>query len=132
MLGKILLTALVCGLVYLVWRHQKSQLLEQGKPASGTATQNPRISRSPRPPIKRLTMGVLLVMSLGSGVWMLLDWRERHTLLEVRVINPMTGSETAYQVLKKDLQENAFVTRDGQRIRIASSERLEVQRAPRN
>lgn len=126
MLGKILVTALVFGVVYVLWRHQQRQQLLEQSSETKKASALPHKKKSPA--VKPLLMVILALFTLSSTAWMVYDWRDQRTLLEVRVINPIQGTEDTYQVYKKDLQERGFTTRNGQRIRIASSERMEVQR----
>lgn len=126
MLGKILVTALVFGVVYVLWRHQQRQQLLEQNSETKKASALPHKKKSPA--VKPLLMVILALFTLSSTAWMVYDWRDQRTLLEVRVINPIQGTEDTYQVYKKDLQERGFTTRNGQRIRIASSERMEVQR----
>jgi hypothetical protein len=126
MLGKILVTALVFGVVYVLWRHQQRQeLLEQNR-ESGHSSVPPSSKKSPS--VKPLLVVILALFMLSTAGWMVYDWRDQRTLLEVRVMNPANGTEDTYQVYKKDLQERGFTTRNGQHIRIANSERMEVQR----
>lgn len=126
MLGKILVTALVFGVVYVLWRHQQRQQLLEQSSETKKASALPHKKKSPA--VKPLLMVILALFTLSTTAWMVYDWRDQRTLLEVRVINPIQGTEDTYQVYKKDLQERGFTTRNGQRIRIASSERMEVQR----
>ena|SRR5690554_1587935 len=126
MLGKLLITAILGGIVYFLWRKQQSEsnaltkTLGNSRPAL-TATK-------PKPPIKLIFSGVLAAILLATAAWMVYDWKDQRTLLEVKVITPNTANINTYQVYKKDLQERGFKTRDGQLIRIANSERMEVRR----
>lgn len=126
MLGKILVTALVFGVVYILWRHQQRQQELEKNEAAGHPTALPFSRKSPA--VKPLLIGILALFMLSTTAWMVYDWQDQRTLLEVRVMNPANGTEDIYQVYKKDLQERGFTTRNGQRIRIANSERMEVQR----
>lgn len=126
MLGKLLITALVFGAVYLFWRNQQRQQQRDTDHSPHRLAALPPGRKSPA--AKPLLLGLLVVFVLSTAAWMVYDWQDQRTLLEVRVINPINGTEDIYQVYKKDLQERGFITRNGQRIRIASSERMEVQR----
>ncbi|WP_310696787.1 hypothetical protein [Marinospirillum sp.] len=127
MLGQLLLTGLVIAGVYFYWRHQ--QKVEAGDDQQAA----PRRLRTPSPrqapvPVKAFVIALVVTALLASAAYAIYDWHDKRTLLEVTVVNPVTGSREEYRVYKKDLQENAFTTRNGQHIRIASSERLEVRR----
>ncbi|MBE0505796.1 MAG: hypothetical protein IBX50_03640 [Marinospirillum sp.] len=126
MLGKILVTALVFGVVYILWRHQQRQQELEKNEAAGHSSALPSSRKSPA--VKPLLIGILALFMLSTAAWMVYDWQDQRTLLEVRVMNPTNGTEDIYQVYKKDLQERGFTTRNGQHIRIANSERMEVQR----
>lgn len=126
MLGKLLTAAIVGGIIYFLWRKQQSQSntstepLENSRPALASTSSNP--------PFKLIFTAVLAVILLATAAWMVYDWKDQRTLLEVTVITPNTTNINTYQVYKKDLQERGFKTRDGQLIRIANSERMEVRR----
>jgi|AntRauTorckE6833_2_1112554.scaffolds.fasta_scaffold14946_2 glycerol uptake facilitator-like aquaporin len=130
MLGQLLLTGLVIAGVYLYWRHQqKAETGERPAKKSTSARQRPLLPKQPATPVKGFVVALVVTALLASGAFAIYDWRDKRTVLEVTVVNPVTGSREEYRVYKKDLQENAFTTRNGQHIRIASSERLEVRRA---
>ncbi|GLR63801.1 hypothetical protein [Marinospirillum insulare] len=126
MLGKLLITAIVGGVVYFLWRKQQEQTTAPNRTGNH---QQPRLAdASPKPPIKLIFSSVLAIFILVTAAWMVYDWKDQRTLLEVKVITPNTSDIATYQVYKKDLQERGFTTRDGQLIRIANSERMEVRR----
>ncbi|WP_027848582.1 hypothetical protein [Marinospirillum minutulum] len=126
MLGKLLITAILGGIVYFLWRKQQS---ESNALTETTGNSRPALTATnPKPPIKLIFSGVLAVILLATAAWMVYDWKDQRTLLEVKVITPNTANINTYQVYKKDLQERGFKTRDGQLIRIANSERMEVRR----
>jgi len=132
MLGQILITGLVIGIFYIWWRHQQRiKQVEENREESRRhrASALTDSSRKPPMPVRALVIALVVAALLTSGAYALYDWRDKHTVLEVTLVNPATESRETYQVYKKDLQEHSFTTREGQRIRIASSERLEVRRA---
>jgi len=126
MLGKLLIMAILGGIVYFLWRKQQS---ESNTLTETTGNSSPALTATnPKLPIKLIFSGVLAVILLATAAWMVYDWKDQRTLLEVKVITPNTANINTYQVYKKDLQERGFKTRDGQLIRIANSERMEVRR----
>ncbi|WP_114418830.1 hypothetical protein [Marinospirillum perlucidum] len=128
MLGKILITGLVLAVTYFYW---KKQLRQQESNHQQRAPQQPLAGQLEHPDrvrfAKVFVFLVVAVALLASGGYAYYDWQDKHTLLEVRVVNPVSGQDDVYEVYKKDLQEKAFTTRHGQHIRIANSERLEVR-----
>lgn len=130
MLGKLLITAVVGGIIYFLWRKQQSQYQSVNSLGNDQASALP--SRTSSPPIKLIFSAVLAIIILATASWMVYNWKDQRTLLEVKVITPNTSNIATYQVYKKDLQERGFKTRDGQLIRIANSERMEVRRLKTN
>lgn len=130
MLGQLFITALVVGIFYIWWRHQQriKAVEADAKTASQQRSRALPASSKPPVPVKALVIALVTAALLTSGGYALYDWRDKHTLLEVTLVNPANESRETYKVYKKDLQENSFTTREGQRIRIADSERLEVRR----
>lgn len=126
MLGKLLTAVIVGGIIYFLWRKQQEQTTAPNR--TGTHQQPRLADANPKPPIKLIFSAVLAIILLATAAWMVYDWKDQRTLLEVKVITPNTANINTYQVYKKDLQERGFKTRDGQLIRIANSERMEVRR----
>lgn len=129
MLGKLLTAAIIGGILYFLWRKQQDQSRSDTQVAN---TQRPTLQHASKPPVKLIFSGVLAVILLATAAWMVYDWKDQRTLLEVTIITPNTANISTYQVYKKDLQERGFKTRDGQLIRIANSERMEVHRLDAN
>lgn len=122
MLTKILITALVIFGCYLFLRYSRRPApdtrREPARPAvNGTA-------------FRRLAAGVLLLSLLAAVAAFLYGWYDDRTLLDIRVINTLTGDVVHYQAYKGDLEGRSFVTLYGQQVSIADSERLEVSPAP--
>lgn len=130
MLGQVLITALVVGIFYIWWRHQQRLKLlarrSAQEPQPAAALSGPQAK--PPVPVKLLVVIIVATSLLAGAGYALYDWRDKHQLLKVTLVNPVEGSRESFQVYKKDLQEDRFTTRDGQHVRIASSERLEVRR----
>lgn len=131
MLGQLLLTGLVIAVVYFYWRHQQKVAAEDQptRKQAAPGRNRPVLPRQPSTSVKSFVIALVITAILASAAFAIYDWRDKRTLLEVTVVNPATGTKEEYRVYKKDLQENSFTTRNGQHIRIASSERLEVRRA---
>ena len=130
MLGKLLITAVIGGIIYFLWR--KNQHPKNHHTPSLRGSSSALASNKTTPPIKLIFSAALAVTILVTAAWMIYDWKDQRTLLEVTVITPNTANISTYQVYKKDLQERAFTTLDGQLIRIANSERMEVRQLDTN
>lgn len=132
MLGKLLVTLIVGGIIYFVWRNQ------QFKNNTITPSATPCLpapSNINKPPFKLFFSAALTIIFLVTAVWMVYDWKDQRTLLEVQIITSTNASNHyigTYQVYKKDLQERGFITKDGQIVRIASNERMEVRKLESN
>ncbi len=120
MLTKILLTSLVIIGCFLYIRYRR------------TAAENALRAENSAPPLllnnlmRGLAIGLLTLSVAGLVGFLIYDWNDGRTLLDVRVINPQSGEEVVYQVYKGDLDERSFTTLQGQQVRIANSERLVV------
>ncbi|HKM16187.1 MAG TPA: hypothetical protein VJY63_09765 [Marinospirillum sp.] len=133
MLGKLLVTLIVGGIIYFSWRNQ------QNKNNTTVEQEKNRCLPAPydqvKPPIKLIFSVALGVIILVTIAWMVYDWKDQRTLLEVQIITSTSAGNHyigTYQVYKKDLQERGFITKDGQIVRIASNERLEVRQLDAN
>lgn len=122
MITKILITLLVIAGCYLY-------LKRRNKVASQPVRQNVADRAAETLPIKLIATILLSVSVVGSASFLGYQWYDGHTLLEVRIINPGTATEVVYQVYKTDLNDRSFTTVDGQSVRIAASERLEITKA---
>ncbi len=136
MLGKLLVTLIVGGVIYFLWRNQQNNhaITEHITEQKVNQQQNHYLSaptNKTTPPIKLIFFGVLAIIVLVTAVWTVYDWQDQRTLLEVQIITSTNASNHSigtYQVYKKDLQERGFITKDGQIVRIASNERMEVRK----
>ena len=122
MITKILITLLVIAGCYLY-------LKRRNKVARQPVRQNVVDRSAETLSIKLIAIILLSVSVLGSASFLGYQWYDGHTLLEVRIINPGTATEVVYQVYKADLNDRSFTTVDGQSVRIAASERLEITKA---
>ena len=120
MLTKILLTALVIAGCYIFLRHKRASV-------QGTQTNRAVTEPTETPAAMRYLAIGLLSLSLVGGIgFVIYDWNDSRILLDVKVINPQSGEETLYQVYKGEMAERSFETIQGQKVRTADSERLEV------
>jgi len=131
MLSKILLTVTVI-LLGLLWVRHHRQLAQRGQAVArtqNTPNSTPETA-SPSPPERlndyRFAAYLFLALMLGTGAYMYyLRWQDDSRLITVVLHREGTAAVT-YQVEKRNLQERTFVTADGVRVTVASSERMEV------
>ena len=121
MVTKILITLLVIAGCYLYLKRRSSSANQQRRPA--------RESVAEQQPVKMVAVLLLILSVLGTLSYVGYRWYDSHTLLDVRIINPANDSEVVYQVYKGDLDDRSFTTVQGQTVRIAASERLEISPA---
>lgn len=57
-----------------------------------------------------------------------LSWQEDHTLYQVTITNPQTGSSETYTVLKKDMYGRMFITEGGLQVNASQLERIEIKK----
>ncbi len=115
MLGKILITALVIiGCLFFLRYRQTGAVLESDGPARG----------------QRRIWGALalavVVLVIGGFIFHLNSSdKQPRRLMDVRVVNAVTGESAHYQAFDDAIQGRSFTTVEGIQIRIADSERLE-------
>ena len=125
LLGKLLLTvAVIAGVVmYLRYRQQTST----APPRPVSRVVNPAPTRSS---IGWLASAIVVVVILGSGIWLYRSWVEQNEILYVRVVDAGTGHAQQYRAYRGDIDDREFVTLDGIRVRLAETERLETTTIP--
>lgn len=77
-------------------------------------------------PFRRLVQGLLILLLVGSGVLLWLDWQEGRREVRVRVINTSDGNVLIYRARLGDIRQRGFTTLDGEQVWLAPVERLEV------
>lgn len=132
MLGKLLVALLVFASLYGLWLKQQASLKQRQaaeRRKTGPLADNTRATALTQgKKMSPLIPALIFALLIGSG-YGLYHWRDQYQLLEVRVIQPLSGAEEIFWVYKKDLYEGGFTTREGQRVRLAASDRLQVRRA---
>ncbi len=123
MITKLLLTLGVIAVAWLVVRNRQRRM-------SAMAAE-PRLSAPSRTPPSSTwrwvgyTLGVLMI--LGSGLFLYLEWQDRYRVVTVSVINTQTGERSDYQAHRMDVESRSFITLDGVEINVAATERIELQ-----
>ena len=118
MLTKIVFTLAVIGVVILMARFR-------GRPARAPAAA-PQKKRS-NPWVKGLAVAVIAVMVAGSALGVWLYWRDAHQIMQIWVIDSRSGHRSEYQAYRGSMEERSFKTIDGRHVRLAETERMEVE-----
>ncbi len=125
MITKLLLTLAVIAVAWLVVRNRQRRM--------SAMTAEPRLSAPPRTPPSNVwrwggyALGV--VMILGSGLFLYMEWQDRYRVVTVSVVNTQTGERTDYQAHRMDVEARSFITLDGVEINVAATERIELKPA---
>ena len=75
-------------------------------------------------------LAVVMVMILASVAFLYVYWRDANQVVQVQVIDSLSGRVSHYQVYRGDLHEREFETVDGRRVILANTERMEVGARP--
>jgi hypothetical protein len=125
MITKLLLTLGVILAAWLVLRNRQKRI-----PAVASAP--PRLSQ-PRPanPLWKWGASLLVVlMILGSGLYLFAEWQDRYRVVAVSVINTRTGERVDYRAHRMDVEARHFVTLDNVEVSVAETERIEIKSVP--
>ena len=126
MILKILLTLAVIIAVYIWLRNQRSKQAalvssgNQSKPLADNSVKNTWIK-----PFSYSMAG--LTISAGILVFYL-SWQDDHTVYQVTITNPQTGTSESFMALKKNMRGRLFITESGREIRVSDLERIEVKK----
>jgi len=117
MITKILFTIAIIVGVVLITRY--------------SAQRRPAIPRyvatvNPRKPVRIAAYVVVGLIVASAALWLIMEWRDAHEVLTVRVVNSETGTEVVYDAFRSDIDKRTFRTVDGRRVTLADVERLEV------
>lgn len=126
MFTKLLLTAAVVAVAWLVVRERwrpaddgDSGLVKGASPAKAG-----KDALMPRGAVKLAAYGVVVLMLLGTGVYLVQGWQRDREVLRVQVVNTYTGKEASYLARRGEINARSFVTLDGRLVQIAEMERL--------
>jgi hypothetical protein len=121
MFGKLLVTAAVIYVAYLVVRTRFQDTASAAQPAPAS-----RAGALPGKAIRTGAFALLALMIGGTLVYLFQDWERRQQVVEVQVVNSYTGAAQSYQARRGDIDRRSFRTLDGRFVRIADMERLVV------
>lgn len=126
MLTKLLLTATVILVAWLVvrnrWRSGDDQVPRlAAEPRSDRSEPGPLM---PRGAVKLAAYGLVILMLVGSGVYLFQGWQREREIVQLQVVNVYSGEVEHYDARRGDIDQRSFVTLDGRRVQIAEMERL--------
>ena len=127
MIGKILFTAAVIAIVYLLakGRGRRQQSVRHQESLPGPHKTNSRVDSPDR--IPRFLGYILLgIMLAASCTFIFMEWRDQYRVVTVRVINTNTGGSVTYQARRGDVDDRSLETIDGRRVVLAEVERMEL------
>jgi hypothetical protein len=122
MIAKILMTAAVIGIAYLVIRARYQGAAPQRNGDASPAERAPPLL-SPVA-IRLAAYAVIGLMLAGSAFYLFQSWEQQQQVLDVSVVNPYNGQVQHYEARRGDIDGRSFRTLDGRLIRIAEMERL--------
>ena len=124
MFGKLIITAAVIYIAYLVVRSRYEGAAPQGNRDPSTAERGlPLISPVA---IRLAAYAVIGLMLVGSALYLFQSWERQHQIVSIQVVNPYNGQVQRYETRRGDIDGRTFRTLDGRLIRIAEMERMIV------
>ena len=128
MFTKILLTL---GVIAIAWLVVSNRARRERVSAASSSTRLAAPPTGRRDGALRLAAyGLVVLMILGSGVFLYLQWRDEYRIVNVEVINTQTGRSVSYQARRGDVEARSFLTLDGRLVNVAETERIEMGGAP--
>lgn len=126
MLTKILVTLVVIALGWLAVR-DRWRSGEAGRSVEASA-QAPRADGRealvPRGAVRLAAYGLVVLMLVGTGVYLLQGWQRDREVVDVQVVNAYTGEIQRYEARRGEIDRRSFLSLDGRRVQIAEMERL--------
>ncbi|MEJ2453785.1 MAG: antitermination protein NusG [Candidatus Thiodiazotropha sp.] len=125
MITKLLFTL---GVIFVGWLVLRNRQQRMSAPPPEPRLQAP--SRNGINPWKWAGYLLVVVMILGSGLFLYAEWQDRYRVVTVSVVNTQTGERIDYEARRMDVEDRRFVTLDGREVSVADTERIELQSAP--
>ncbi|MCF8003480.1 MAG: hypothetical protein K9L32_04610 [Chromatiaceae bacterium] len=134
MLTKLLFTATVILVAWLVvrnrWRADDDARMRPGAESSAEpSARSPQRAAAlgplmPRGAVKLAAYGVVILMLVGTALYLFQDWQHAREIVQLQVVNVYSGQVERYEAQRSEISQRSFVTLDGRRIQIAEMERL--------
>ena len=125
MITKLILTLTVIFIAWLVVKNRQQRvetITHQRQPDSAPGT-------GKNPLFKWGAYGLMVILLLGSGAYLFLQWQDHARVVTVVVVDTQTGRSVSYQARRGDIDERHFITLDGREVSVANSERIELEPA---
>ncbi len=123
MLTKIIFTLAVIAVVFALvrFRNRREQVIANNP--------EPKLinSLASRIPMGWIATSVLVLMVLGTALFLFLTWRDANEVIQVSVIDARSGKQSSYLAYQSDIDDRSFRTTDGRRVVLAETERMETQ-----
>jgi hypothetical protein len=119
MIKFLFIAALVSALIFLARSGLRRTAATPEPRAAGPGPAAPSLLRRTAWTLVGVLLGISLLMSA-------VQWWQDRDVVEVRVVNSISGSGVSYLVRKSDLGERGFRTLDGRIVTLAEVERMEV------
>ncbi len=125
MLTKVLFTALVIAVVYVLYRFRSRTSTPASKTRAAIPQQAP--ARRGHSRIGRIAAYAFvgLIIAISAGFYYL-HWQEQHRIVTIRVIDGRSGNATTYQAYKKSITGSRFESLDGKTVILGEAERVEM------
>jgi len=123
MFTKLLFTATVILVAWLVVRNRWRA--DDDEPGSLSNQRSAALGPlMPRGAVKLAAYGVVILMLVGTALYLFQDWQHAREIVQLQVVNVYSGQVERYEAQRRDISRRSFVTLDGRRIQIAEMERL--------
>jgi hypothetical protein len=122
MFTKLLLTLFVIVVAWLVISNRQRRM--------AMVASEPHRTRPAVKPAVSWRWGVylfLILMVLGSALFLYLEWKDSYRVVSVQVIDTQSGKRAFYTARRMDVDERHFVTLDGREVSVADTERIELK-----
>jgi len=124
MILKVLLTLAIVIAVIIWFRAQNTKRLNSTGLANGRLSTESKVKNQWIKPFSYSMAG--LTISAGILIYYL-SWKTEHTLYQVTITNPQTGTSETFRALKKNIRGRLFITESGREIRVSDLERIEIK-----
>ena len=122
MFSKIIFTLAVVFAALMFARMRRRPGLESPAARRAVVEQTSRRADT----VRILALAVVALMIAGAAFYLYSDWRAASEIVQVRVIDAGSGKVSEYQAYRGEIEDRSFRTRDGRRVVLADTERMET------
>jgi len=125
MILKVLLTLAIVIAVFIWFRAQNTKRLKSNDSTNSRLITEAKVKNQWIKPFSYSMAG----LTIAAGILIYyLSWQTEHTLYQVTITNPQTGTSETFRALKKDIRGRLFITESGREIRVSDLERIEIKK----